>query len=651
MLRVKSSLVRCFVCAFMLLFVVSAPAAPADRDRSYVAANVFLSIGGAPCGFIKSVDGGGISAEVIQEPSGPAYFVKKHVGQPRYEDLTLQIGFSMSSAVYAWVANSWAMNNEPKTCSVTACDHSMDAKDTTEYTNCLITETVFPACDGSSKEPSYLTIKVAPEFSRAVAPVQPPAGSLAKQQNKVWLPSNFELKIDGLDCTKVNKIESFTIKQAAVTNNIGDARDMAKEPGKLEFPNLRITFSEVNLPAWKAWFDSFVIQGNNDDLQERSGTLTLLTPNRQEALLAVRLHNLGICKLEREKAEAAADQITRWTAELYCERMELVMPEGGAAGSTTSTSTTPAAPTTVPGADSSPTGARKFGNPPFDFAIKGLEYTVTRQYVGTAAQEPDAGSKLMLIRYTIHNPSERAMNLSMGMLKFQITDSAGANHEIQDIGVGANNQRIGGSLNPGQTVDCCAIARLPGNVDAEGLAVACSTDIERYKVAGQARIREEFARDASAGAAAVYTALPEVSIGAGTFYPMMSLDYRLDEIGFAERPKVESRARENTRCLVATFTLRNPSQREISCGTGGFSAALRMSDGSSLTWVGYPLSSQEDRPVPIELTPGQELKMRVFFDVPISETVTPASFRFSQGRGRVYFAELQQVRQPARKGA
>ena len=78
------------------------------------------------------------------------------------------------------------------------------------------------------------------------------------------------------------------------------------------------------------------------------------------------------------------------------------------------------------------------------------------------------------------------------MALFQLTcgttpaDSAGANHEVLEIVVGANNQRIGGSIAPGQTIECCAIARVPGNVDAQGLAVTCSGEVAKYDVAGQA---------------------------------------------------------------------------------------------------------------------------------------------------------------------
>ena len=41
-----------------------------EAARSYVSGNYFLALDGVKCGFVKSVDGGGITAEVINEPAG-----------------------------------------------------------------------------------------------------------------------------------------------------------------------------------------------------------------------------------------------------------------------------------------------------------------------------------------------------------------------------------------------------------------------------------------------------------------------------------------------------------------------------------------------------------------------------------------------------
>jgi hypothetical protein len=280
-----------------------------------------LTLDGVQCGFVKSVGGGDISAEVIEEPVGSSYFVKKHIGQPRYEDFTAQIGFGMADAVYDWIAASWSMNYMRTDGSVVAADSTLKAQSERQFFNALLTETTVPALDASSKEPAYLTLRFAPEYTKSVKG-KGKLGVAAKQQ-KLFLPSNFRLELDGLDCTRVSKIESFTVRQTVVSDEIGDARDYAKEPGRIEFPNLHVTLSEIGAATWESWFEDFVVKGSNDDAKEKSGAIVFLAPDLKMELGRVKLFNVGIFALRRAVHEAHDESVRHLTAALYCERMEL----------------------------------------------------------------------------------------------------------------------------------------------------------------------------------------------------------------------------------------------------------------------------------------------------------------------------------------
>jgi hypothetical protein len=194
----------------------------------------------------------------------------------------------------------------------------LDAKSERQFTNALLTETTIPAMDGASREPAYITLKFAPEFIRSVKA----SGKVTadyKMEQKIFLPSNFILKIDGLDCSKVTKIESFTVKQGVASKDIGSARDSQKEPGKLEFPNLKITMAETAAQSFIDWHETFVIKGINDESKEKKGSLTLLSPNRQKELLKIEFFNMGIFRIQPDTT--GTDQIKRVTVELYVERM------------------------------------------------------------------------------------------------------------------------------------------------------------------------------------------------------------------------------------------------------------------------------------------------------------------------------------------
>jgi phage tail-like protein len=290
--------------------------------RAYVAGNFFMDLDGVKTGFLKSVDGGTAVAEVVKEAQGATYFEKKHLGTLKYEDISISIGFSMTKAVYDWIAASWQMNYQRKNGAIHACDYKLDVKSSRQFFNALITETGIPACDGASKEPAYLSIKFAPEYTRVIKGSGKANAELGKNEQKMWLPSNFKLEIDGLDCTKVNKIDAFTVKQTVKEEELGDARDYLKEPGKMDVPNLKITLSQIAAQSWYDYHEDFVIKGNCFEDKEKNGRLVFLSPNRQTELAEVKFFNLGIFKLADDKAEANNDTIKRVSAELYCERME-----------------------------------------------------------------------------------------------------------------------------------------------------------------------------------------------------------------------------------------------------------------------------------------------------------------------------------------
>jgi hypothetical protein len=290
-------------------------------ERSYVSGNFLLTLDGSNAGFLKAIDGGYITADVINQSLGASGGItKKHIGSPKYEEFSLQVGFSMTKAFYDWIAASWNMNYTRHDGSVILTDFDYVARSARNFEDALLTETGIPACDGSAKEPGYLTVNFQPEFIKYV-PGSGETIDFDQRQQKLWVASNFRLEIDSVDCTRVNKIDAFTIKQGVVTDSLGDARAMQVKPAAPVFPNLKVTFSQVSLPSWMDWFQSFVVQGNNSDAQEKNGRLQLLTPDLGTTLAEIKFFNIGIFKLEQQSS-ADTSAIARWAAELYVERME-----------------------------------------------------------------------------------------------------------------------------------------------------------------------------------------------------------------------------------------------------------------------------------------------------------------------------------------
>jgi phage tail-like protein len=304
-----------------------------STSRGYVAGKYALEIDGINAGWVMSAEGGHATSDVVQEKLGPDHIIKKHIAGVKYEDISLSVGTGMSKGFYNWMKDSFDHKYSRKNGAVITADYDYKEHSRLTFTNALITEIGFPALDAGSKDAAKMTIKCKPEYTRFTTGASGSiAGKFANKQEvqKKWLPSNFRLKIDDLDCTKVNKIEAITIKQKVVENPVGELRDYECEPAHLEIPNLVVTFPESHAEKWFKWHEEFVIKGNNGDKEEKGGSLEFLSPNLKDVLFTITFDHLGIFKLTPEKVEAGSENIRRLKAELYCEEMKFDYKESWA---------------------------------------------------------------------------------------------------------------------------------------------------------------------------------------------------------------------------------------------------------------------------------------------------------------------------------
>jgi hypothetical protein len=212
----------------------------------------------------------------------------------------------MSKPFYEWIKNSFDRKFAGHSGKLTSWDSDGDVFDSVVFTDALITEVGFPALDGASKEAAKLAIQMQPESSK---PASKPAAKLGVKQ-KAWLCSNFRLKIDNTDCSRVATIDSFTWKVAFTDDGKG-----TREPAHLEIPNLAITTPSSHSKEFYDWHEDFVLNGNSAD--ERQGTLEFLRPDGQTVLFTLTFGGLGIRVVDAQPP--TVDNIHRVKAEMYCE--------------------------------------------------------------------------------------------------------------------------------------------------------------------------------------------------------------------------------------------------------------------------------------------------------------------------------------------
>ena len=302
--------------------IVAAP----PVQRSYSASLFMLELDGVSVGFVSAVEGGLPFGDVVKQ-AGEDFFFKKHIGNASYRDIRLEFGINMDDVLSQWISSSLQGNYSRKDGAIVAADFQGNVRRRLEFTRAQITEVTFPALDGASKEPARLSIVLTPEQTSLD---RKPSGKLTAKTTvqKNALSSSFRLMIDGLDTTRVSKIESLTVKLPLLSGG-GDEEaclhcDVSPQftLPRIDFPNVIVTLSESSAASWYDWFEDFVIAGNNDDSKEKNGSLEYLTANLQTTLLTLTFKNLGIFSLTPAVDEGQS-AIARLKAEMYCEVIEL----------------------------------------------------------------------------------------------------------------------------------------------------------------------------------------------------------------------------------------------------------------------------------------------------------------------------------------
>jgi hypothetical protein len=312
---------------------------PITQDaRAYVAGRYSLELDAFTAGWVESAEGGAAMADVIEEKAIPYHIVRKHIAGLKYEDITVNCGTGMSKALYDWISDTLEGKYVRKNGALVGVDYNFKPQSRLSFRG-LIKEVGFPAPDGSSKDAAKLTVKIAPDYARQEAPTAGAGGSGAKSgadQQKKWLCANFRLKLDGLNCTRVSRIEPLVLKTVIVENPVGEMREYEKEPAHIEVPDLVVTLAERDAQDFHTWHEDFVIRGNSGEDKEKSGTLELLAPNLQEVLFTLSFSGVGIYKLASLRADAT-ETIRRVTASMYCEEMKFAVGTGVAAPGADST--------------------------------------------------------------------------------------------------------------------------------------------------------------------------------------------------------------------------------------------------------------------------------------------------------------------------
>jgi phage tail-like protein len=293
-----------------------------QQPRSYAAAHFALELDGKDeIGLFKSIEGGSIKTDVMTYQNGTGFDRWRQLGKPKFEDLKLQVGMSMSKPFYTWIADFFAKKVSRKTGAIVAADFYYVERARREFKEALIKELIFPKLDGQDKSAVYMGVSLAVEemvFKKGAGKkLQKPAGF---DKQKVWTANNFRFKLDGFEaqCSRVSKIDSFTVKQNIVEYHAGNFRAPIKCSSQIEFPQISFYVPEVDSQKFLDHFKERAVDGT---VPGRLTGMIQTFDNEKKDLFTLSFEGADIVAVTPDKADAGSEDIKQVKIDIYTEKM------------------------------------------------------------------------------------------------------------------------------------------------------------------------------------------------------------------------------------------------------------------------------------------------------------------------------------------
>lgn len=303
------------------------PAKPDSKPRTYSAAHFALELDGKKdVGMFRSIEGGGVKADVMTYQNGANYERWRQLGKQKYEDLKIQVGMSMSAPFYDWIKNFFTGIPDRKNGAIVAADFYYKERARREFSEALIKELTFPKLQADDKNAAYMNIGISVEdivFNPGNGAVLPQVKGMAEQKH--WKSNNFIFTLDGFAdaCKRVTKIEAFTIKQNIMEHNVGGRQSPTKVPAGVEFPNLVFYLPEADAGPLIDHFHQRAMQVERTKPQHganKTGSLITFDNGRTQTF-ELEFFETEILSVTPDKSDATTEEAKLVKIEMFTERM------------------------------------------------------------------------------------------------------------------------------------------------------------------------------------------------------------------------------------------------------------------------------------------------------------------------------------------
>ncbi len=260
------------------------------------------------------------------------------------------------------------------------------------------------------------------------------------------------------------------------------------------------------------------------------------------------------------------------------------------------------------------------GSDAINFTLTGAEFSAARVTIGEDVYLPKANEKLLILRYTVHNPQKEDLRYFYRTLQFTVVDAKNVNHANENyVGRDGTTNRLDITLKPAQKVGAYAVIAVPATGPVPKLIVNVEDDkqVLRYDLRG--KVKALAAPIADPSDALKVTALQAVPMKVGVYGPLGYFNLKLDSVALSTAPINGRELEKGERNLVAVFTARNGAAKTAEARpifSRTFLFTLRDVDGEVTEYDDGPLKVSRDESASSTLKPGEETRFRVYFRLP-----------------------------------
>jgi len=272
-----------------------------------------LEIDGAVVGQLSRLEGGGLIADVEESLAPDGTFYTKRPIAPRVTPFEFTTSLGMDVAFWQRVGAILSHTQVPFDGAIVVTDGNFNTRQRLEFT-----QAVFSAASVGKLDASSLHDDSEFNFKLDVATVvrREGSGKVAVPSNsakKKSLASNFRFAIDGIKGSD----NIFGVEAFGVTQPVERGENGIPILGPLETSTVTIEILQQALDDFFEWFEKLAIAGETSD--ERTGTLTGLSPNLQTVLWTVRFFNLGVFAIRPDSVRPNQTPLRSAEVSMYFE--------------------------------------------------------------------------------------------------------------------------------------------------------------------------------------------------------------------------------------------------------------------------------------------------------------------------------------------